>query len=135
MVDLNEDGAAVRTVASLPRELAAFRRFLSYVGKAEIVIAMELAATVVLSTSQAFLRYTFGTSLWWSGEIVQYAVFSTYFFGISYAFKTRQYILIEFVSAMAPPKLQPSSTASRRYSRSCSPVGPCGSPTSSCRRF
>ena len=33
-------------------------------------------------------------------------MFSTYFFGISYVFKTRQYILIEFVSAMAPPKLQ-----------------------------
>jgi C4-dicarboxylate transporter, DctQ subunit len=107
MADLDGIGATARAVADLPKELAVIRRFLSHIGTVEIVTAMAgLAITVVLSASQAFLRYTFGTSLWWAGEIIQYAVFASYFLGISYVFKTRQYILIEFVSTQFPLKLQ-----------------------------
>ncbi len=107
MADAHGDGLAARPVATLPRELAGCRRFLFLVGKVEITIAIAgLVVTVALSASQALLRYAFGTSLWWAGEIIQYAVFASYFLGISYVFKTRQYILIEFVSRQAPLKLQ-----------------------------
>ncbi len=107
MADTNGNGATAPPVALLPKELAGIRRFLSLIGKVEIALAVVgLTITVALSASQALLRYAFGTSLWWAGEIIQYAVFAAYFFGVSYVFKTRQYILIEFVSAAAPLKLQ-----------------------------
>ncbi len=108
MSEMRGNGAAPASAAALlPTGLAACRQFLAYLGRAELVLAgIGLAVVVVLSTAQALLRYAFGTSLWWAGEIAQYAVFVSYFLGVSYIFKTRQYILIEFVSYQLPIRVQ-----------------------------
>lgn len=91
----------------LPKGLADFRRFLRVVGNIEISIAIAaLVVVVVLSAAQTLLRYLYGTSLWWSQEVSEIAILSSYFFGISYVFKTRQYILIEFIVSTLPLRLQ-----------------------------
>ena len=107
MIEESEDGAGALSGVTLPRGLAGFRRFLAYVGQVEIGLAVfGLVIVVVLSAAQSLLRYAFGTSLWWAGEIATDAVFLCYFLGISYVFKTRQYILIEFVSYQTPVRVQ-----------------------------
>ena len=93
--------------ASLPAGLAVFRRLLAWIGRAELMAAIAaLVAVVLLSATQAFLRYFVGASLWWAQEIAETLILVCYFFGISYVFKTRQEIVIEFLSAMAPLRLQ-----------------------------
>lgn len=93
--------------APLPAGLAAFRRLLAWVGRAELVTAIAaLLVVVLLSAAQAFLRYLVGASLWWAQEIAETMILVCYFFGISYVFKTRQEIVIEFLSAMAPVRFQ-----------------------------
>lgn len=92
---------------SLPEGLAVFRRFLRHVGHVELVVAIAcLVVVVVLSAAQAMLRYLFGTSLWWSQDLMQVAIITSYFLGVSYVFKTRQYILIEFMVNMTPIRVQ-----------------------------
>lgn len=91
----------------LPEGLAVFRRLLAVVGRAELVLAIiALVIVVVLSTAQAFLRYFFGTSLWWAQEVAENTIMVSYFLGISYVFKTRQEIYVEFLSSMMPIRLQ-----------------------------
>ena len=91
----------------LPKGLAVCRRFLHRIGQAELTIAtLALIVVVVLSFAQAFLRYTFGTSLWWAQEVAESTIVISYFLGVSYVFKTRQYILIEFVSLLLPVRGQ-----------------------------
>ena len=91
----------------LPKGLAVCRRFLHRVGQAELVIAITALLVVVgLSFAQAFLRYTLGTSLWWAQEVAENTIIVSYFLGVSYVFKTRQYILIEFVSLLLPVRGQ-----------------------------
>lgn len=95
------------TVSALPRGLAVFRRSLAVIGRAELVLAIvALLIVVVLSTAQAFLRYLFGTSMWWAQEVAENTIMVCYFLGISYVFKTRQEIYIEFVSSMLPVRFQ-----------------------------
>ena len=91
----------------LPKGLAAFRRLLHFVGRVELGLAIAALVVVVgLSTAQAFLRNTVGASLWWAQEIAENTIMFTYFLGVSYVFKTRQYIVIEFVSSLSPLRLQ-----------------------------
>ena len=92
---------------SLPKGLAGFRRLLAHIGRVEVTLAIiALTIVVALSTSQALLRYFLGTSLWWAQEVAEVTVLVTYFLGISYVFKTRQEIFIEFLSAMLPIRMQ-----------------------------
>lgn len=101
--------AAVSDVAfpPLPRGLAVFRRLLAWIGRVELVLAiLALVMVVAISTAQAFLRYFLGTSLWWAQEVAENAIMVCYFLGISYVFKTRQEIYIEFLSSMLPVRMQ-----------------------------
>src|SRR5690606_10649934 len=92
---------------SLPRGLAVFRQLLAFIGRLELLLAiLALVMVVAISAAQAFLRYFFGTSLWWAQEIAETAIMICYFLGISYVFKTRQEIYIEFVSSMLPVRMQ-----------------------------
>lgn len=91
----------------LPRALERARRILAIVGRAEMVIAViALIVVVALAAAQALLRYAFGTSLWWAQEISGTTMLFGYFLGASYIFKTRQYILIEFLSDLMPLAVQ-----------------------------
>lgn len=88
---------------ALPRGLAAARRFLAWVGRVELVLAIAaLLVVVVLSCAQTFLRYSVGGSLWWAQEIAENMILVCYFSGVSYVFKTRQEIYIEFAASLAP---------------------------------
>ena len=101
------DGMTASMAQPLPKALAGYRRLLAAIGQAELALAIAaLAVVVVLSTAQAFLRYTLGTSLWWAQEVAENTIMVSYFFGISYVFKTRQEIYIEFLTSMAPLKVQ-----------------------------
>ncbi|MBL4811056.1 MAG: TRAP transporter small permease subunit [Rhodobacteraceae bacterium] len=94
-------------VVDLPRGLAKFRRLLHIIGKIEITAAIcALVFVVALSATQTILRYLFATSMWWTQEVVEISILACYFFGISYVFKTRQYILIEFLSSKGSIKFQ-----------------------------
>lgn len=91
----------------LPKGLAVFRQFLAWVGRAELLLAIvALIVVVVLSATQAFLRYFWGGSLWWAQEVAETTILVTYFLGISYVFKTRQEIYIEFVAMLTPLRVQ-----------------------------
>lgn len=91
----------------LPRGLADFRRLLRIIGLAELSIAAAtLVLVVVLSATQTALRYFWGGSILWAQEVSEIAIISSYFFGISYVFKTRQYILIEFLAGALPLRAQ-----------------------------
>ncbi|WP_029066087.1 TRAP transporter small permease [Labrenzia sp. DG1229] len=82
---------------SLPSPLQRTRRLLRLVGKAELIVAIvALVLVVTLSGVQAILRYTLDVSLWWAQESAQLTILVAYFFGASYVFKARQYILVEF---------------------------------------
>src|SRR5690606_41622564 len=92
---------------SLPRGLAVFRQLLAFIGRLELLLAiLALVMVVAISAAQAFLRYFFGTSLWWAQEIAETALMICYFPGISYVFTTRQDIYLQFVSSMLPVRLQ-----------------------------
>ncbi len=91
----------------LPLPLERARRVLAVIGRAELAFAIfALAVVVVLSGAQALLRYAFGTSLWWAQEVSGNLMLFGYFLGASYIFKTRQYILIEFLSERLPLAVQ-----------------------------
>ncbi|MEJ8573002.1 TRAP transporter small permease [Microbaculum marinum] len=91
----------------LPKGLAVFRRILRHVGQAELALAIAaLVVVTTLSGAQALLRYSVGGSIWWAQEVAETTIMVAYFLGISYVFKTRQYILIEFVSLRFPPSVQ-----------------------------
>lgn len=65
-----------------------------------------LVVVVVLSGAQALLRYAFGASLWWAQEVAETLILLTYFLGVSYVFKARQYIVIEFLTIRFPIRVQ-----------------------------
>lgn len=91
----------------LPKGLAVFRRLLAFIGSVELVLAiLALLVVVAISAAQAFLRYFLGTSLWWAQEVAENAIMVCYFLGISYVFKARQEIYIEFLSNMLPLRMQ-----------------------------
>lgn len=91
----------------LPKGLAAFRQLLATIGRAELILAIGALAIVVgLSIAQASLRYLTDISLWWAQEVAELTVLVTYFFGISYVFKTRQEIFIELLTTTFPMPLQ-----------------------------
>lgn len=91
----------------LPSWLETGRRVLATIGRIELTLAViALVIVVVLSAAQAILRYTIGTSLWWAQEVAQLTIVIAYFFGVSYLFKIRQYILVEFLSMKLSIRIQ-----------------------------
>ena len=88
-------------------DLAGFRRILALVGVAELWLAVAaFAAVVLLTIVQVGLRYFFEASLWWAQEVSQMMILVAYFQGIAYAFKTRQYIVINFLAERLSPAAQ-----------------------------
>ena len=88
-------------------DLAGFRRVLACVGIAELWLAVAaFAAVVLLTIVQVGLRYFFEASLWWAQEVSQMMILVAYFQGIAYAFKTRQYIVINFLAERLAPAAQ-----------------------------
>ena len=88
-------------------DLAGFRRVLALVGIAELWLAVAaFAAVVLLTIVQVGLRYFFDASLWWAQEVSQMMILVAYFQGIAYAFKTRQYIVINFLAERLSPAAQ-----------------------------
>ena len=93
--------------AGLTEDLAGLRRVLAWVGIAELWLAVAaFAAVVLLTIVQVGLRYFFEGSLWWAQEVSQMMILVAYFQGIAYAFKTRQYIVIDFLAERLPPAAQ-----------------------------
>ncbi|WP_308918127.1 TRAP transporter small permease [Jannaschia sp. LMIT008] len=87
----------------LPAGLRWVRAALHWIGRCELAVAaLLLAAVIALSAAQALLRYAFGTSIWWAQEVGLTAVMGSYFLGASYVFKSRQYIVIEFLTERLP---------------------------------
>ena len=108
---MTDDGAAAGTTpgggSEFTGDLAGFRRVLAYVGIAELWLAVAaFAAVVLLTIVQVALRYFFETSLWWAQEVSQMMILVAYFQGIAYAFKTRQYIVINFLAERLSPAAQ-----------------------------
>lgn len=92
---------------TLPSWLESGRRVLAFIAQIELTLAViALVIVVVLSAAQAILRYTIDASLWWAQEAAQLTIVVAYFFGISYLFKIRQYILIEFLSMKMSIRVQ-----------------------------
>lgn len=92
---------------TLPSWLESGKRILAFIGRIELTLAViAMVIVVVLSGAQAILRYTIGASLWWAQEVAQLTIVIAYFFGISYLFKIRQYILIEFLSLKFSIRIQ-----------------------------
>ena len=88
-------------------DLAGFRRVLALVAIAELWLAVAaFAAVVLLTIVQVGLRYFFEGSLWWAQEVSQMMILVAYFQGIAYAFKTRQYIVINFLADRLSPAAQ-----------------------------
>ena len=93
--------------SDLSGDLARFRRVLARVGIAELWLAVAaFAAVVLLTIVQVGLRYFFDASLWWAQEVSQMMILVAYFQGIAYAFKTRQYIVIDFLAERLSPAAQ-----------------------------
>jgi len=91
----------------LTEDLAGFRRVLHCIGIAELWLAVTaFAAVVLLTIVQVGLRYFFEASLWWAQEVSQMMILVAYFQGIAYAFKTRQYIVINFLAERLSPAAQ-----------------------------
>lgn len=104
---MTTEGMPTVVADPLPKGLAVFRQFLAWVGRTELTLAIvALVVVVALSSAQAFLRYFVGASLWWAQEVAENTIMISYFLGISYVFKTRQEIYVEFVSSMTPMKVQ-----------------------------
>ena len=91
------------TIAHAGPALAALRRGLYWVGRAELLLAITAFASVAVLTSyQVVLRYGFNGSLWWAQEVAQLAMLVAYFLGIAYVYKANQDIVILFIAQRLP---------------------------------
>ena len=99
-------GAGGRSAEPI-EDLAAFRRVLGRLASIELGLAtVAFGAVVLLTIVQVALRYFFSASLWWAQEVSQMMILVAYFQGIAYAFKSRQYIVINFLTDRFPPGIQ-----------------------------
>jgi C4-dicarboxylate transporter DctQ subunit len=93
--------------ADMPGALAAFRRVLRVVGLIErYLAAATFLAVVALNCGEVAMRYLFRASLWWSQEVSLLMMLVAYFFGASYVFKTRQYVVVDLLVKRFRPRLQ-----------------------------
>ncbi len=74
------------------------RRLLRLLGQAELAVALVAFCGVIgLVSAQVLLRFAFDYGVVWIQEVAQLAILVAYFFGTSYVFKTRQYLVITLV--------------------------------------
>lgn len=109
---MQEDGggpqgpAAPRRKFPLPQGLAVCRRILREIGRVELTVAVAaFVAVVVLNVVQITLR-PFGTSFFWGQEVSQSLALVAYFIGASSIFRSRHYIIVEFIVQKFAPAMQ-----------------------------
>ena len=91
----------------LPKGLAASRRVLRQIGRAELAIAVvSFSAVVVLNIIEISLRYALNRSIWWSQEVSLLLMMVAYYVGISCVFRMRQYVTIDILVERLPPATQ-----------------------------
>lgn len=107
---MTDDGAAGPDSgdrSESPGDLGVLRRVLELAGIAELWLAAgAFAAVVLLTIVQVTLRYFFAASLWWAQEVSQMMILVAYFQGTAYVFKTRQYVVINFLVERLPAVTQ-----------------------------
>ncbi len=87
--------------------LAALRRGLAWLGRAELLVAVAaFAGVAALTIWQVVLRYAFAGSIWWAQEVAQLAMLVAYFLGIAYVVKANQDIVVLFVAQRLPRRWQ-----------------------------
>lgn len=75
-----------------------FARTLRLVGRVELAVTVvAFCGVVALVTAQVTFRYLFDIGLVWVQEISQLMILVTYFFGTSFVFKARQYLVISIL--------------------------------------
>ncbi len=68
---------------------------LRVLGRVELAITVvSFCSVVVLVSAQVFFRYVFDIGLVWIQEVSQLLILVAYFFGTSFVFKARQYLII-----------------------------------------
>lgn len=91
----------------LPAGMAALRRILEQIGRAELTIAVvSFSSVVVLNIIEISLRYALNRSIWWSQEISLLLMMVAYYVGISCVFRMRQYVTIDILVERLSPKAQ-----------------------------
>ena len=96
----------------LPRGLLGFRGVLRVWGRVELVVAVAaFCAVVVLNVVQITLRYGFDGSIFWAQEISQLLMLVAYFVGASCVFRSRHYVIVEFLIHRIPPGAQRAAYA------------------------
>ena len=72
------------------------KRTLLIIGQIELAITLLTFTGVILIVSlQVLLRYLFNFGLIWAQEISELMILGAYFFGISYVYKSKQYLVID----------------------------------------
>ena len=83
---------------SNPRARGPVWQVLRVLGRTELFITVTAFCSVVALVSvQVIFRYTFDIGLVWVQEVAQLLILIAYFFGTSFVFKSRQYLLISFL--------------------------------------
>lgn len=87
--------------------LAAFRRALLLLGRAETVVAVAaFTAAVLINVAQIVLRYLMDLSIWWQQEVSLLLMLIAYFVGSAVVFRHRHYVVVGFLVDLFPPALQ-----------------------------
>lgn len=87
--------------------LTGLRKLLKVIGRIELAICKILMTWIVLLTGvSVLLRYGFNYSLHWSQEITLLSAQYLYFMGAAYIFKTKEYIIMDFLFLKLPNGLK-----------------------------
>ena len=80
-------------------------KVLRLVGRLELLLTLVTFIGVVgLVSVQVILRYLFDFGIVWAQEVSQLLMLVAYFFGTSYVYKARQYLIIEFFFDRLPER-------------------------------
>ena len=83
-----------------PRKAGGSRvaRALGLLGRIELAITVAaFSSVIVLVSAQIFFRYVFDVGLVWVQEVSQLLILTAYFFGISFVFKARRYLIVSIL--------------------------------------
>ena len=73
-------------------------RALGLLGRVELAITVAaFTSVIVLVSAQIFFRYVFDVGLVWVQEVSQLLILTAYFFGISFVFKARRYLIVSIL--------------------------------------
>jgi len=73
-------------------------RALGLLGWVELAITVAaFTSVIVLVSAQIFFRYVFDVGLVWVQEVSQLLILTAYFFGISFVFKARRYLIVSIL--------------------------------------